>query len=72
MVWSSLLLTEVVLGYLEISFSFAPVTTDVIVKAVELMKLFDTRTKQLVLGAQVPACLIAPLPYLSPRPPHIP
>jgi len=56
-VWSSLLLTEVVLGYLEISFSFAPVTTDVIVKAVELMKLFDTRTKQLVLGAQVSTCL---------------
>ena len=27
-----MLLTEVVLGYLEISFSFAPVTTDVIVK----------------------------------------
>lgn len=40
------------MGYLEISFSFAPVTTDVIVKAVELLKLFDTRTKQLVLGAQ--------------------
>ena len=51
-VWSSLLLTEVVLGYLEISFSFAPVTTDVIMKSVELLKLFDSRTKQLVLGAQ--------------------
>ena len=51
-VWSSLLITEVVLGYLEISFSFAPVTTDVIMKSVELLKLFDTRTKQLVLGAQ--------------------
>ena len=51
-VWSVMLLTEIILNYLNISVSFAPVTTDVIGKTVELLKLFDHRTKQLVLGAQ--------------------
>ena len=51
-VWSVMLLTEITLNYLNISVSFAPVTTDVIGKTVELLKLFDHRTKQLVLGAQ--------------------
>ena len=51
-VWSVMLLTEITLTYLDISVSFPPVTTDVIAKIVELIKLFDHRTKQLVLGAQ--------------------
>ena len=51
-VWSVMLLTEITLTYLDVSVSFPPVTTDVIAKIVELIKLFDHRTKQLVLGAQ--------------------
>jgi vacuolar protein sorting-associated protein 54 len=51
-VWSAMLLTEITLNYLNISVSFPPVTTDIIAKTVELLKLFDHRTKQLVLGAQ--------------------
>ena len=48
-----MLLVEISLSYLEVSITFPAVTTDIIAKVVELLRLFDTRTKQLVLGAQV-------------------
>lgn len=51
-VWSVMLLIEIALNYLEVSCNFPLVTTDIISKIVELFKLFDVRTKQLVLGAQ--------------------
>lgn len=51
-VWSVLLLTEIVLSYLDLAFHFAPITGDVITKIVEQIRLFNQRTKQLVLGAQ--------------------
>ena len=51
-VWSAMLLVEITLNYLEVSTNFPAVTTDIISKIVELFKLFDVRTKQLVLGAQ--------------------
>jgi vacuolar protein sorting-associated protein 54 len=51
-VWSVLLLVEIVLGYLDIAFHFPPVTPDVISKIVEQVRLFNIRTNQLVLGAQ--------------------
>lgn len=51
-VWSVMLLTETILTYLEVAFNFSPVTADVINKIVELLRLFNTRTRQLVLGAQ--------------------
>jgi len=51
-VWSVMLLLEIALNYLDVSSNFPLVTTDIISKIVELFKLFDTRTKQLVLGAQ--------------------
>eukprot|EP01041_Mallomonas_annulata_P005065 gene5065-10139_t len=51
-VWSVMLLLELVLTFLGIAVDFSPVTTEVIAKTVEILKLFDTRTRQLVLGAQ--------------------
>ena len=51
-VWSVMLLVEISLSYLEVSSNFPAVTADIIGKVVELFKLFDTRTNQLVLGAQ--------------------
>jgi len=51
-VWSVMLLSEIIFIYLDIAFNFSPVTTDVINKIVEVLRLFNTRTKQLVLGAQ--------------------
>lgn len=51
-VWSVLLLVEVLGQYLDISINFSPLTIDVITKVVDILRLFDTRTKQLVLGAQ--------------------
>ena len=51
-VWSVMLLTETILTYLEVASNFSPVTADVINKIVELLRLFNSRTRQLVLGAQ--------------------
>jgi vacuolar protein sorting-associated protein 54 len=51
-VWSVLLLVEINLSYLDIAFHFPPITNEVISKIVELIRLFNNRTKQLVLGAQ--------------------
>lgn len=51
-VWSVLLLAEVVMTYLDVAASFPSITTEIISKTVELVRLFDTRARQLVLGAQ--------------------
>lgn len=51
-VWSVLLLAEISMTYLDVAASFPSITTEVIVKSVELVRLFDTRSRQLVLGAQ--------------------
>lgn len=51
-VWSVLLLVEIILSYLDIAFHFPPVTPEVIAKIVDQVRLFNLRTKQLVLGAQ--------------------
>ena len=51
-VWSVLLLLEILLTYLDISINFSPITVDIISKIVEQIRLFNSRTKQLVLGAQ--------------------
>jgi vacuolar protein sorting-associated protein 54 len=51
-VWSVLFLVEVILAYLDISMSFPLITSELISKIMELIRLFDHRTRQLVLGAQ--------------------
>eukprot|EP01036_Dinobryon_divergens_P022582 gene22582-30847_t len=50
--WSCLLLCEVSLTYLDVASCFPPVTAEVISKTVGLLRLYDNRAKQLVLGAQ--------------------
>lgn len=51
-VWSVLLLSEVCMVYLDVAVSFPNITTEIISKIVELVRLFDSRSRQLVLGAQ--------------------
>lgn len=51
-VWSALFLCEIILTYLEIAILFPPITREVISKTVDICALFDTRSRQLVLGAQ--------------------
>lgn len=50
--WSVLFLTEIILTYLDISLSFQLIASELISKIIELIRLFDHRTRQLVLGAQ--------------------
>jgi len=50
--WSVLLLVEIIVQYLEVASCFPPVTAEVIGKAAGLLRLFDSRTRVLVLGAQ--------------------
>lgn len=51
-VYSAVYLVDLILMYLEIAVSFPSITTDAIAKTGELLSLFDSRVKQLVLGAQ--------------------
>ena len=51
-VYSVILLVEIFLQYLDLALNFPEVTTEIISKVVELLRLFDSRTKQLVLGTQ--------------------
>ena len=51
-VWSVMFVIEIIMIFLDITVNFSPVTTDIISKTVEILRLFDSRTKQLVLGAQ--------------------
>lgn len=50
-VWSCLLLVEMVLSDVSCAAHFQTLATNMISKAVELLRLFNTRTSQLVLGA---------------------
>ena len=50
--WSCLLLCECALTYLDVASCFPPVTAEVIGKLAGLLRLFDGRARQLVLGAQ--------------------
>lgn len=51
-VWSVLCLVDIILVYLELSIIYQPILTELIPKIIELIRLFDHRTRQLVLGAQ--------------------
>jgi len=51
-VWSALYVVEVITTYLDVCVCFSPVATDVLSRIVEILRLFDSRTRQLVLGAQ--------------------
>jgi vacuolar protein sorting-associated protein 54 len=51
-VHSAIHLVNLLLAYLDIAGSFPSIITEAISKAGELLALFDSRTKQLVLGAQ--------------------
>jgi vacuolar protein sorting-associated protein 54 len=51
-VWSVLLLIEIVLTYLDVAFHFPLITNEVIHKLVDQVSLCNSRTKKLVLGAQ--------------------
>jgi vacuolar protein sorting-associated protein 54 len=51
-VWSALFLCEIMLTYLEVAIQFPPLTKDILSKTVDICSLFDTRSRQLVLGAQ--------------------
>jgi len=50
-VWSVLLLTDNVIHYLQVSIAFPALTIELISKVVELIRLYDQRSRQLVLGA---------------------
>ena len=51
-VWSVLLLTESCLSYLALTSALPAIAPDVIAKTGDLLKLFDSRARALVLGAQ--------------------
>jgi vacuolar protein sorting-associated protein 54 len=51
-VHSVLYLIEICISYIDISFAFPPLTGEIISKCIDLFRLFDSRTRQLVLGAQ--------------------
>jgi vacuolar protein sorting-associated protein 54 len=50
--WSSLFVTEICLQYLNIAVSFPTIGTEVITKTAEILRLFDKRTRELVLAAE--------------------
>ncbi|CAM9617148.1 unnamed protein product [Discosporangium mesarthrocarpum] len=50
-VWSALVLVEMVAGFLRFSAHFPAITTDILSRVSELLRLFNSRTTQLVLGA---------------------
>jgi vacuolar protein sorting-associated protein 54 len=50
-VWSVLLLTDNLIHYLQVSIAFPALTIELISKVVELIRLYDQRARQLVLGA---------------------
>ena len=63
-VWSALLLAEILLSYIDVAIQFAPITKDVIAKTVEIITLFDSRSKQLVLGNTDHFCQEMSLPLM--------
>ncbi|OQR99889.1 vacuolar protein sorting-associated protein [Achlya hypogyna] len=50
-VWSVLLTLEILMNYVGLAANFPVVATDIVQRAIELLRLFNSRTTQLVLGA---------------------
>ena len=50
--WSALFVTEMAMTYVTLTIFFPSIVTDVIIKMGELIKLFDKRTRELVLSAE--------------------
>ncbi|CAM9093662.1 unnamed protein product, partial [Phaeothamnion confervicola] len=50
-VWSALVLVEMVTGFLQFAAHFPAIATDVLSRVAELLRLYNSRTTQLVLGA---------------------
>ncbi|KAG3024408.1 hypothetical protein PC121_g8520 [Phytophthora cactorum] len=64
-VWSVLLMLEVVMNYMSCAANFPVLATDVLQRSIEIFRLFNSRTTQLVLGAG--AMQIARLKSISAR-----
>lgn len=50
-VWSVLLMLEIVMNYMSCAANFPVLATDVLQRSIEIFRLFNSRTTQLVLGA---------------------
>ncbi|KAH9126589.1 hypothetical protein LEN26_008869 [Aphanomyces euteiches] len=50
-VWSVLLAMEIVMNYLSLAVNFPVLATDVLQRTIEILRLYNSRTTQLVLGA---------------------
>ncbi|TMW63355.1 hypothetical protein Poli38472_002296 [Pythium oligandrum] len=64
-VWSVLLMLEIVMNYMSCAANFPVLATDVLQRSIEIFRLFNSRTTQLVLGAG--AMQIARLKSISAR-----
>ncbi|TYZ63737.1 hypothetical protein PybrP1_003706 [[Pythium] brassicae (nom. inval.)] len=64
-VWSVLLMLEIVMNYMSCAANFPVLATDVLQRSIEIFRLFNSRTTQLVLGAG--AMQIARLKSISTR-----
>ncbi|CAH0477773.1 unnamed protein product [Peronospora belbahrii] len=64
-VWSVLLMLEIVMTYMSCAANFPVLATDVLQRSIEIFRLFNSRTTQLVLGAG--AMQIARLKSISAR-----
>ncbi|CAH0490674.1 unnamed protein product [Peronospora farinosa] len=64
-VWSVLLMLEIVMNYMSCAANFPVLATDVLLRSIEMFRLFNSRTTQLVLGAG--AMQIARLRSISAR-----
>ncbi|CAI5745519.1 unnamed protein product [Peronospora destructor] len=64
-VWSVLLMLEIVMNYMSCAANFPVLATDVLLRSIEIFRLFNSRTTQLVLGAG--AMQIARLRSISAR-----
>ncbi|KDO18094.1 hypothetical protein SPRG_16534 [Saprolegnia parasitica CBS 223.65] len=50
-VWSVLLTLEILMNYVSLAANFPVVATDIVQRSIEMLRLFNSRTTQLVLGA---------------------
>ncbi|KAL4108954.1 hypothetical protein PRIC1_000662 [Phytophthora ramorum] len=64
-VWSVLLMLEIVMNYMSCAANFPVLATDVLQRSIEIFRLFNSRTTQLVLGAG--AMQVARLKSISAR-----
>lgn len=51
-IWSVLVLVDILTSYLETALAYSPITNEAISKAVNVINIFDAKARQLVLGAQ--------------------